>query len=86
MFQELRHFKRIATPISEQRVRNARAGYYGLVTELDEHIGRIWSALEETGELERTVFVYTSDHGEALGDHGLWLKNNLLEPAAHVPW
>ena len=85
MFQELRHFKRIATPISEQRVRNARAGYYGLVTELDEHIGRIWSALEETGELERTVFVYTSDHGEALGDHGLWLKNNLLEPAAHIP-
>ena len=36
-------------------------------------------------ELENTIFIYTSDHGEALGDHGLWLKNNLLEPAAHVP-
>ena len=85
VFQELRHFKRIATPIPERRIRSARAGYYGLVTELDEHIGRIWRALEETGALENTIFVYTSDHGEALGDHGLWLKNNLLEPAAHVP-
>lgn len=85
IFQELRHFKRIATPIPERRVRNARAGYYGLITEMDEHIGRIWRALEETGQLEDTIFIYTSDHGEALGDHGLWLKNNLLEPAAHVP-
>ena len=75
MFQELRHFKRIATPIREQRVRQARAGCYGLVTELDDHIG----------QLEDTNFVYTSDHGEALGDHGLWLKSNLLEPAAHIP-
>ncbi len=85
MFQELRHFKRIATPIPEQRIRNARAGYYGLITEMDDHIGQIWSALEETRQLQDTIFIYTSDHGEALGDHGLWLKNNLLEPAAHVP-
>ncbi len=85
MFQELRHFKRIATPIPERRIREARAGYYGLVTELDDHIGRIWQALDDSGELDRTIFVYTSDHGEALGDHGLWLKNNLLDPAARVP-
>ncbi len=85
MFQELRHFKRIATPIPEQRIRRARAGYYGLITELDEHIGQVWRALEETGQLENTIFIYTSDHGEALGDHGLWHKNNLLEPVAHIP-
>ena len=85
MFQELRHFKRIATPIPERRIREARAGYYGLVTELDDHVGQVWQALEDTGQLENTIFVYTSDHGEALGDHGLWLKNNLLEPAAHIP-
>ena len=85
MFQELRHFKRIATPIPEERIRRARAGYYGLITELDEHIGQLWRALEETGQLDNTIFIYTSDHGESLGDHGLWLKNNLLEPSAHVP-
>jgi choline-sulfatase len=85
VFQELRHFKRIATPIPEERIRRARAGYYGMITELDEYIGQLWEALEATGQLENTVVIYTSDHGEALGDHGLWYKNNLLDPAARVP-
>ena len=85
MFQELRRFKRVATPIPDERVRRARAGYYGMITELDEYIGRLWNLLEETGQLEHTVFVYTSDHGEMLGEHGLWYKNNLYEEAAHIP-
>ena len=85
MFQGLRHFKRIATPIAEQRVCRARVGYYGLITELDEHVGQIRTALEEAGGFANTIFICTSDHGEALGAHGLWLKNNLLEPAAHAP-
>lgn len=46
-----------------------------MVTELDEYVGRIYEALEDTGELKNTVFVYTSDHGEMLGEHGLWYKN-----------
>lgn len=85
MLQELRHFKRVATQISERRIRLARRGYYGMIGELDEYVGRLWAALEETGQLENTVFIYTSDHGEMLGDQGLWYKNNLLEPAARVP-
>ncbi len=85
MLQELRRFKRIATPIPEARRRRARAAYYGMVTELDEYIGRLWRALEDNGQLANTVFVYTSDHGESLGEHGLWYKNNLLEAAVHVP-
>ena len=55
------------------------------VTELDEYIGQIWKALDRTGQLENTVFIYTSDHGEALGEHGMWYKNNLFENAAHIP-
>ena len=85
VFQALRHFKRIATPIPEERIRRARAGYYGMITELDEYIGWLWDALERTGQLDNTVFIYTSDHGEALGEHGLWYKNNLYENAAHIP-
>ena len=85
VFQELRRFKRIATPISEDRIRRARAGYYGMITEMDEYIGQLWNALEETNQLENTVFIYTSDHGESLGDHGLWYKNNLYDVAARVP-
>ena len=85
VYQELRHFKRIATPIPEERVRRARSGYYGMITELDEYVGKIWTALERTGQLENTIFVYTSDHGESLGEHGLWYKNNLYDVAARVP-
>jgi choline-sulfatase len=84
-FQELRRFKRIATPISEDRVRRARAGYYGLVSELDEYVGKIYDALQRTGALQNTLFIYTSDHGESLGEHGLWYKNNLYDVAARVP-
>jgi choline-sulfatase len=85
VFQELRHFKRIATPIPEDRIRRARAGYYGMISELDEYIGKMYDALEQSGELENTLFIYTSDHGESLGEHGLWLKNNLYDVAARVP-
>lgn len=85
VFQELRHFKNVATPIPEDRQRRARAAYYAMITELDEYVGQIWTAVEETGQLENTIFVYTSDHGESLGDHGLWLKNNLYDVAARVP-
>jgi len=84
-FQVLRQFKMIATPIPEERVRRARSAYYGMITELDGMIGEILDELERAGELENTLVVYTSDHGEMLGEHGLWLKNNLLEGAARVP-
>ena len=85
VYQELRNFKRISTPISDEKQRKARAGYYGMITELDEYVGQIWEALEETGQLENTIFIYTSDHGESLGEHGLWLKNNLFDVASRVP-
>lgn len=85
VYQAMRHFKRVAAPISEDRVRKARAGYYAMITELDEYVGRLMDALETAGQLDNTIVVYTSDHGEMLGEHGLWYKNNLYEDAAHVP-
>jgi choline-sulfatase len=85
VFQQLRHFKRIATPIEEKKIRRARAGYYGMITELDDYVGQLWDTLEQTGQLDNTIFIYTSDHGETLGEHGLWLKNNLYDVAARVP-
>jgi choline-sulfatase len=85
VFTQMRYHKNLGTPIPAERVRRARAGYYAMITELDGHIGRLWTALEETGQLEHTIFVYTSDHGESLGEHGLWLKNNLYDVAARIP-
>ena len=69
----------------EDLVRRARAGYYGLITYLDEKIGRLLQTLEETGQLENTVVVYTSDHGEMNGEHGMWRKSNFYEASARVP-
>jgi choline-sulfatase len=85
-YQVMRHYKRIATPIARAKIVRAYAGYFAMITELDEYIGQIYSALEASGQLENTYFVYTTDHGEALGYNGLWLKSNLFDGAAHIPF
>jgi choline-sulfatase len=84
-FQIVANFKNIQSPIPKERVQRARAAYYGMVSELDEHIGMLLDQLERSGEMQNTLVVYTADHGEMLGEHGLWLKNVLLENAARVP-
>ena len=85
VYQGLRYFKQLADPVPEERVRRARAAYYGMITELDEYVGWLLDALSRTGQLDDTVVVYTSDHGETLGAHGLWSKNNMYEDSVHVP-
>jgi len=85
MFTVLANFKNIQVPIPEERIRRARAAYFGMVSELDERVGSIFDEIVKAGQLENTLFIYTSDHGEMLGEHGLWLKNVLLENAARVP-
>ena len=69
----------------EELVRRARAGYYGLITYLDEKIGNLLLTLEETDQLENTVIIYTSDHGEMNGEHGMWRKSNFYEASSRVP-
>ena len=85
MFQVIANFKNVQVPVPADRVRRARAAYFGLITELDEVIGRVLDELDRTGQRDNTLIVYTSDHGEMLGEHGLWLKNVLLENAVSVP-
>lgn len=84
-FQILANFKNIQVLIPEARMHRARAAYYGLVSEADELIGNILNELDRTGQRENTLIVYTSDHGEMLGEHGLWLKNTLLDGASRIP-
>lgn len=71
--------------VTEDQVREARRAYYGLVTYLDDKVGRLLAALEETGQDRNTVVVYTADHGEMLGEHGLWRKSTFYEHSARVP-
>lgn len=61
--------KRSQSSFSDAELRSARHGYYAMVTEVDHHVGRILEALDEAGLAEDTVVVFTSDHGEWLGEH-----------------
>ena len=54
---------------SDQELRSAHHGYYAMVSEVDHHVGRILSELEQLGLAENTIVVFTSDHGEWLGEH-----------------
>ena len=67
------------------RIRRIRALYYGLVSHVDEGVGRILSELEALGLAEDTVVLFFSDHGDMLGDHGLSQKNCPYEPSVRVP-
>ena len=65
--------------------RATRAAYFAAISFVDYNAGRILARLEEEGELENTLVIYTSDHGEFLGDYGCWGKRSMLDPAARVP-
>jgi choline-sulfatase len=71
--------------VSEDQVRRARAAYYGLVTYLDDKVAALLAALEETGQADNTIVIYTADHGELLGEHGLWRKSTFYEHSARIP-
>lgn len=71
--------------VTPEHYRRWRAHYYANISLIDEGIGKMRAALEATGALERTLIVFTSDHGDALGDHGLIYKSFFYESIAHVP-
>ena len=59
----------------QDQVQANAAAYYGMISLLDHHVGRILDHLEATGQRDNTLIVFTADHGEILGDHGLWFKS-----------
>lgn len=71
---------------TEEDILRTRAMYYGMVTFVDEEMGRIVRKLEELGLRENTIIVYTADHGEMLGDRGIWYKNAFYEGSAGIPF
>jgi choline-sulfatase len=66
-------------------IRRAVAGYYGLCSFMDEQAGKVLDALTHAGLSSDTRIIYTSDHGDALGQRGLWGKSTLYEEACGVP-
>ena len=72
--------------MSPREHRMVRAAYWAMCDLLDLQVGRMVAALERTGQLDDTIVIYMSDHGEMMGDHGIYLKGpNFYEPAVRVP-
>jgi choline-sulfatase len=72
-------------PVTEAQVRAARHAYYGAIAYVDDLLGRLMQALRSAALAEDTIVVLTSDHGEMLGERGLWYKMSFLEGSSRVP-
>jgi choline-sulfatase len=71
--------------LSEEQVRTARHGYYAAISYVDERIGELLAALRDAGLDHETTVLLTADHGEMLGERGLWYKMSFFEPSVRVP-
>ena len=69
----------------EEQVRVARAAYYGLCSFLDDNIGKVLATLEDCGLTDNTRILYSSDHGEILGNRGLWSTSVMYEESVGIP-
>ena len=72
--------------INKKALKRAKAAYYGLITHIDHQIGRFLIALSEYGELNNTIFLFVSDHGDMMGDHNWFRKGIPYEGSARVPF
>lgn len=71
-------------PRREALLRTRRSEYLGMIKCVDDNVGRILQTLRERNLLDNTLIIFTSDHGEYMGEHGIYFKNALYEPAHHV--
>ena len=69
----------------KEKIKYMISNYYGLISELDYWVGKILDKLDETGLTDDTLIIFTSDHGEMLGAHGMREKNVFYEESSHVP-
>ena len=74
-----------AEPVTEAQVRAARRAYLGAISYVDDCLGRLMLALRSSGLGEDTIVILVSDHGEMLGERGLWYKMSFFEGACRVP-
>lgn len=72
--------------VTDEAIRRATAAYYGMIDQVDAYFGTVIDLLESLGEnLDEWIIVYTTDHGEMLGEHGIWEKTRFYEGSVRVP-
>src|SRR5450631_970984 len=84
--RRLRHISGLdLQPVNEAQVRAARRAYYGAVSYVDDQIGVLLAALADAGFADDTIVLLLADHGDMLGERGLWYKMSFFEPACRIP-
>ncbi len=81
----VRDEKLLPWPRTPEAVRREIAAYYGMISHLDEQVGRILAALEESGHADNTIVIYSGDNGLAVGCHGLLGKQSMYDHSVRVP-
>ncbi|MBY6120341.1 choline-sulfatase [Mameliella alba] len=79
------HYGQDRCTLTEQDYIRARRGYYGMISYVDALFGRLMTALDDSGFADNTVVLFASDHGDMIGERGMWFKKTLFEPAIRVP-
>lgn len=79
------HYGQDKCALTDTDYRKARRGYYGMISYVDDLFGRLMAALQDSGFAETTVVLFASDHGDMIGERGMWFKKTLFEPAIKVP-
>ncbi|CAF2715998.1 unnamed protein product [Rotaria sp. Silwood2] len=72
-------------PMNDEAIRRARRAYFGNCTYVDANVGKLLNVLEECDLIDNTIVIFSGDHGDFLGERGLWYKMSFLEPSARVP-
>jgi choline-sulfatase len=72
--------------VTQDHLMAARQAYYGMISYIDDKVGRILDTLDKTGQRDNTAVFFVSDHGEMLGERGMWFKQAFWEWSAHVPF
>jgi len=84
--RRLRHvYAMESEPVNTEQIRAARRAYYGEISYVDDNLGRLTRALRECGLADDTIVIFLGDHGEMLGERGLWYKMSFFEGSARVP-
>lgn len=71
---------------TDEQVRTARHGYYGSVSYIDDLVGSLLATLNDTGLDSNTVIVFSTDHGDMMGERGLWYKRSFFEASSRIPF
>jgi arylsulfatase A-like enzyme len=84
LHETLLGLKRASAPRDDAELRHLRSQYFGMISEVDAQLGRLWDHLQATGAWDETLIIVTADHGEQLGDQGLIGKLAFFESSFHI--